>query len=245
MGKKALRKTSMNQPIDCACVIHGEYYQFDYVDKLYNGLIKNLSRPVNLHVYTEESRHVPEPYIHHPLQDLGVSGPRKSWWYKLQLFDNKNFNGQLLYFDLDVVIVDNIDFLVELSTKYFWGIRDFRYLFSPSKRTLNSSIMYFNTEVFSYVWDEFQKHSQMHMSRLHGDQDFIDRVIPAHHKQFFNEELIKSWRWQCLDGGYDTRYKQHKSPGTGTTVAHPTRVMIFHGKPKLHEINDPIIAKYW
>ena len=47
MGKKALRKTSMNQPIDCACVIHGEYYQFDYVDKLY--ILRSRGSNYNIH----------------------------------------------------------------------------------------------------------------------------------------------------------------------------------------------------
>jgi len=261
MGKKAFRKAieankkvpdpvtdipiKTGVPVDCACVIHGTYYDFSYVDKLYRGLCRNLSRPVNLHVYTEAHRDVPLPYIKHSLQNLGVEGPRKSWWYKTQLFDVNQFKGQLLYFDLDVVIVDNIDFFLELSTNYFWGIKDFRHLFNRSRQTLNSSIMYFDTRKFNYVWDQFLLRPEEHMRRFAGDQDFVDRIIQPKDKQFFDVDLIKSWRWQLFDGGYDTKKRRHLQPGTGTKITKPTRIMVFHSKPKLHEINDPVIDKYW
>jgi len=260
MSKKASRKAldaplvpdpptvsqhKTGDPVDCACVIHGSYYSFDYVHKLYNGLCRNLTRSVRLHVYTEAERIVPEPYIHHALKNLEVEGPKKSWWYKTQLFDSNQFSGQLLYFDLDVVIVDNIDFFTELSTDCFWGIRDFRYLFNKTRRNLNSSIMYFDTQKFNYVWQQFMTNPAEHMRRLHGDQDFIDRAIPPNDKKFFDEDLIKSWRWQLLDGGYDVKSRRHYEPGSGTKITTPTRVMVFHGKPKIHEVNDAIIHKYW
>lgn len=260
MGKKAARKTlekemetwlqqpvaqKVGSPIDCACVIHGGFYSFDYVQKLYRGLQRGFSRPVNLHVYTEPGREVPAPYIKHSLKDLGVEGPRKSWWYKTQLFDTEHFSGELYYFDLDIVIVNSIDWMTELSESFFWGVRDFRYLFNSRKKGLNSSIMKFNVNQHKYVWDEFIKQPTMHMNRMHGDQDFIDRVIPADKKMFFSEQKIKSWRWQLVDGGYDTVKRQHKNPGQGTVIDPATSVAVFHGKPKLHEIKDNTILGYW
>ena len=99
MGKKTV---ALSQPLNCACVIHGDAYSFDYVDKLYSMLSRNFSIPIVLHVYTESHRIVPAHYIKHNLVEWPkIFGPKKSWWYKLQLFDRTHHSGNLLYFDLD------------------------------------------------------------------------------------------------------------------------------------------------
>ena len=232
--------------IDCACVIHGDAYDFEYVHKLYRGLQRGFGkRAITLHVYTEEDRPVPAPYVKHVLQDMRKHNCRKGWWYKTQLFDRKQFNGQLIYFDLDVAITGDLSWILELDTKYFWGIRDFRYLFNPRRRELNSSVMYFNTDKFNYVWSEFKLSPETYMNRLHGDQNFIDRQIPTEQKRFFEETRVKSWRWELVDGGYDIETRKHKIPGLGTIIDPTTSVAVFHGKPKLHDIIDAEIDKYW
>jgi hypothetical protein len=92
-------KENISGPIDCACVIHSDAYSWDYVERLYSMLSRHLSLGVRLHVYTEADRPVPAPFIKHALDDWEISGPRRSWWYKLQLFDSEKFSGSLLYFD--------------------------------------------------------------------------------------------------------------------------------------------------
>jgi len=219
-------------------------YDWIYVDKLYKGLKRNLNKKIKLHVYTEPGREVPDKYIKHPLKDLSPHGASKGWWYKVQLFDRTQFSGQLLYLDLDVAISGSLDWILDCDPKYFWGIRDFRYLFNQRKRELNSSLMYFNVDKFGYIWEDFKLDPGAYMSRLHGDQNYIDKKVPPPQMQFFDEKLVRSWRWELLDGGYDINTHRHKAPGTGTFVD-DTRVIVFHGKPKLHEISDPVIDKYW
>lgn len=230
--------------IDCACVITGDKYDFDYVHKLYNGLTRGFTNPVTLHVYTEESREVPKPYVKHTLKNFKTRHD-KGWWHKLQLFNPGLFDGQLLYFDLDVVIVNSLDWILDLDTKYFWGIRDFNYLWSERRIELNSSIMYFNTTKFRYVWNEFNKMSTHWMNRLHGDQNFIWRQIPPDTQRYFNELQVKSYKWECLDGGWDNDRRVYRAPGTGTVIPKETSVLIFHGKPNPNEVNDKVIKKFW
>ena len=97
--------------IDCACVIHGSGYDWPYVERLYNMLCRNLSAEVRLHVYTEHDRSVPPHMVKHILDDWGISGPKRSWWYKMQLFNPAHFAGNLLYFDLDVVIANQLNWI--------------------------------------------------------------------------------------------------------------------------------------
>jgi hypothetical protein len=233
--------------IDCACVLHGTKYDWTYVDRLYNMLGKNLSLPVNLHVWTEYHREVPEHMIKHTLDDWpGISGPKKSWWYKMQMFNPEYFNGDLLYFDLDIVIVRKIDWILSLDTEYFYGIKDFKRLQNPFYESINSSVMWFNTDKFSWIWDRFSQHNiRAIVNRYHGDQDYLNDIIPKAQRQYFDLDLIKSWRWQCYDGGMNFTKKTHYRPGVGTEIDDKTAILVFHGNPKPHEISDPVIQNLW
>ena len=60
--------------IDCACVIHGSTYNWQYVERLYNMITRNIDRPVHMHVYTEHDRSVPPHMTKHILDDWGIAG---------------------------------------------------------------------------------------------------------------------------------------------------------------------------
>ena len=137
-GLVAPATSNSTSPIDCACVIHGSLYDWKYVDKLYNMLTRHLTRTVRLHVYTEAGRSVPSPYIKHELIDWKISGPKQSWWYKVQLFNSEHHRGSLLYLDLDTVITKNIDWIWQLKTRHFWAVKDFKYLWRPAFQSINS-----------------------------------------------------------------------------------------------------------
>lgn len=233
-------------PIDCACVIHGDGYNWQYVERLYNMLNRYITPGIRLHVYTEADRIVPSPMIKHELKDWGISGPKQSWWYKMQLFNTEHHAGPLLYFDLDVVIIKNIDWIWKLSSEQLWGVRDFKYLWRPTNYGLNSSIMWWDTRKFNYVWEEFSKNNiTQSIVGYHGDQDYITQAIQPVDRRFFDINRIKSWRWECLDGGYNFQKKRYNSPGTGTTVSDLTNVLVFHGNPKPSDVQDSMIIQYW
>ena len=233
--------------IDCACVIHGTAYDWTYVEKLYNMLSRHIPQGIKMHVYTEHDRSVPPHMIKHCLEDWpGITGPKKSWWYKMQLFNTEHYQGDLLYLDLDVVVMSDISWMFALSTEKFWSIRDFRYLQNENQGSMNSSVMWWDTQRFHYVWDEFCKTEKRHwFLKYPGDQDFISDTVNIQNRRFFDQQRIKSWRWQCLDGGYDFSKKQWKIPGAGTAIDHETSILVFHGNPKPNEVTDPVIQHYW
>lgn len=232
---------------NCACVIHGDAYDWIYVERLYNMLKTNLSGEFNMHVFTESNRLVPAHMVKHELLEWpGISGPKKSWWYKMQMFNSQNFEGTLLYLDLDTVITKNIDWIWNSSNQYFWSIRDFKYLWRPGWNGLNSSVMFWDTKKFNWIWKNFsEKNINATVKLYHGDQDFLTAVLDPKDLRFLNQELIKSWRWQCKDGGLDMKTRQYRRPETGTTVEPSTNIMVFHGKPKPHELDDAVVDKYW
>lgn len=232
--------------IDCACVIHDTLYSWDYVEKLHRGLQRNLSIPVRMHVYTEAERDVPDTMIKHVLEEWpNVRGPKRSWWYKIQLFNTELFSGDLLYFDLDTVITGNLDWIWVLSTdQYFWALKDFQYLYRNVIK-INSSVMWFNNQLWKNVYKNLDLTKIRIANKHYGDQDHIYANIPRHRVKFLDSHRVNSWRWQAHDGGWDFANKKHKNPGAGTKLEPDVSILVFHGNPKPHEIQDELTNKHW
>ena len=233
--------------IDCACVIHSTGYDWRYVENLYSMLTRALPGGIRFHVYTEHDISVPPHMIKHILTEWpGIAGPKKSWWYKMQMFNPGHHAGNLLYLDLDTVVVRDLSWVTTHDTSYFWGIRDFRYLQNPHHSVFNSSFMWWNVSNFSRIWDQFSQGDIAQLTKNNqGDQDYITKSINVNQRRFFEDRLFQSFRWQCLDGGYNFQRRQPRAPGTGVTIAPDTAVVVFHGQPKPHQISDPAIAQLW
>lgn len=232
---------------DCACVIHGDAYAWSYVDNLLIMLRRHLHKDVRLHVFTESWRDVPEPYVRH---DLVVwpqaQGPRGAWWNKLQLFGPGHFSGPVIYFDLDVVLVDDIRWLQDLDTQYFWAIRDWRWLWKANWTGINSSVMYWNAPDWTWIWDRVQEQGLDKIRSRHpGDQDWLTETVALTHRRFFEQQRIQSWRWQVHDGGMDMHTRRYRRPGAGAVIPPDTSIVVFHGRPKPHQIELPWIRRHW
>ena len=232
--------------IDCACVIHGDAYSWTYVERLYNMLSRHITPDIRLHVYTEADRPVPEPMIRHDLLPWHITRARRAWWYKMQMFNPEYHAGPLLYFDLDTVIVGNIDWIWQQPLQYFWGVRDFKYLWRPTHTGINSSVMWWDTRQHQQVWETFQAQDLVTvMRKYHGDQDYIGAVIAQDQRRFLDSNSIVSWRWQCQDGGFDFRRRRGHTPGTGTQIPESASVLVFHGSPKPDKITDVQVLQHW
>ena len=105
-------KVAVNEPIldkranYIVCLKHGTKYSSQYVNNLYNMVKRHCTVPYEFVCFTDDLRDIDPNIKTITLKPLGVSG----WWYKPIFFD-KNFplDGNILYFDLDVVIHKNID----------------------------------------------------------------------------------------------------------------------------------------
>lgn len=229
---------------DCVCLIHGRRYSWEYVTKLHSMLNRNSTVPIRLHVLTEPDRVVPAPMIKHDLQLWpGIAGPRLAWWYKMQMFDQARFSGFMVYFDLDVVITNNIDWLWQQDPKCFWAIHDFRRLWRVGEHKINSSVMAWDTKRFYWIWEDFSNSDmQVIIKKYRGDQNYLDAVMPGTHLRFFEQTSIKSWKWQISKNpGILPLLKSQIKNNTDL----PCSIIIFHGDPKPHEITEPHIQQHW
>lgn len=233
--------------LDFVCVIHGQLYPWVYVEHLYSMLQRHLKTNFRFHIFTESHREVPAYMIKHELTDWpGIHGPKSAWWYKMQIFDPLRGLGKVLYLDLDTVIVNDLSWIMDLDPTKFWSIRDFKHLWRPDWQNMNSSLMFFDSAKFAYIWRNFQTQTVHTISKqFRGDQDYLSHVVDRQHLQFVPMMRAVSWRWQIYQGGLDISKRHYRHPNQPTVIPADTSLIIFHGTPKPHDIEDPVILSHW
>jgi len=216
--------------INVFCVYVGNAYTIDYVQNLKRGVDKYLSEEHTFNIFTDRKDQIPQ------LEELGTIrfvpdlGVEKKWWYKMYMFARHfGVSGPVLYLDLDVIIIGDLDPLVTRDNK-FRIIHDFnRSNVGPHYNKSNSSAMSWNFEHHTYMWDRFKLDIPKHTTRMAGDQDFIH--LNAIDREWWPDNWIVSYKWEYRKG------KQYDPV--------QTKILVFHGKPKPHEIDDIALQEMW
>jgi len=139
------------------------------------------------------------------------------WWSKLELFrpDLAEGLGDILFFDLDTVIVGDLTDVAEVS--YLTLLEDFY----QSDR-LGSGMMYLPAEMREAVWQDWIKDPGVVMHSFRGDQEYLTPWWEG-----------TAERWQMLLPGQVVSYKVHVRGGV---VPEGVRVVCFHGRPRPWQI---------
>jgi hypothetical protein len=205
---------------------------------------RHLTVPYNFVCFTEDVkglntniqiRHLPEGYK--------ING----WWWKPYIFKQGHFaDGDInLFFDLDMVIVGNINKLATYMPESFVGLEDVGRVFRKHPAKLGSAVLKWPSNQFSNIWDLMENDSN-NFSRFRGDQDWIWSL----HKdtiKFFPELWIQSYKWEIrtkselIHNGSKYVFKDIRNP-----IINPeTAVLAFHGTPNPEDVQDPIIVDNW
>jgi hypothetical protein len=163
------------------------------------------------------------------------------------MFDpSLNLGNRVLYFDLDVIIHDNIDKLIVSYKNEFLGIRDFNRKFYSSWQYLNSSVMSWTHRTQTHIWDEYRKDISS-AQRLQGDQDWIWKTSQNKIK-FWPEEWIQSYKWETRSRNDLTLIngKRKFKNVNNDIIPHPRCcVSVFHGDPKPQDVEDKFVLDHW
>jgi len=229
--------------ITILCVRFGNRYGREYVERLRNMVSRNLTIPYEFVCLTDDK---------HPIEGVrSIYQPNanyaKGWWHKVHMFDpSLPLSGRILYFDLDIVIHDNIDKLAVLHPHQFLGILDFNRKFYESWKYLNSSVMAWNHGVETDIWDQFKSNQKSAMT-LQGDQDWIWKLAKDRIK-FWPKDWIQSYKWEIrgreqltvINGKRQFREVDH------TVEVDPNCcVTVFHGEPKPQDVKDKFVVDNW
>ena len=170
----------------------------------------------------------------------------KSWWSKLWMFaPEMPIKGNILFFDLDVVIFDNIDILFTHGPGKFHIIRDFNRCRIPEWKLSNSSCMRWESGTMQYLWSEFKDRSAQVMQQNHGDQDWITKRA-RDDINHWPDQWIRSYKWEMI-GYKDTKLRQNnkfifRRP---PKIEENNSVAVFHGEPKPFNCGDQFVIDNW
>lgn len=197
----------MSLTVWCVCTF--DKYDSGYVYNLKEMVENNLSIPHEFKCITTrklEGIHTVFPAL-----------PYQGWWSKLNLFSRAD--GPSIYFDLDVLIVDSIDYLADFTDNFSapanWA--------QSGHGGIQSSVM-----CWPGSWTYPLEHLQWPQARSKywGDQEYLWDLL--------GED------WQRIPG--IGSYKYHVRPAQ--QIPEGLSTIVFHGKPDPHEVDDPCISSF-
>jgi hypothetical protein len=225
------------------CVRFGNKYGRSYVERLRNMIARNITVPYELVCLTDDQ---------HPIEGVRSivqpqAGYQRLWWHKVHMFDpSLLLSGRILYFDLDIIICNNVDRLAAGAGNKFLGIKDFNRKFHPSWNILNSSVMSWIHGSQSHIFNDF-KSNPAQAQKLMGDQDWIWKV--AKDKiTFWPDEVIQSYKWEIRNRSdlvVEKGKRQFKSVLQDININPNCCVAVFHGDPKPEDVRDKFVIDNW
>lgn len=235
---------------DLCCVNVGTKYSPEYVEKLYNSAKRNCTVDYDFVIITDNPVH----YQHLDAKIITIEhdywkNPKQGWWYKMYLFNpDLPIDNQVLYLDLDVVVVSNIDKFFNYKQDQMCICQDFNRVTIPKYHVSNSSVMYFDRAQYADLWTTFINNHKELTSKYRGDQDYITAHL-GKNKHWWPQQWAMSWKWEVKGGGVKTNrgHGQVEYLSNKPYVLDPqTSLLVFHGNPNPHdELDFSIIKENW
>jgi len=232
---------NLSELYNVVCVNWGSKYSPEYVHRLHQMVKNNTSYCFQFYCLTDSPANYLEPII--PVQlEPGFEG----WWNKMQLFKSNILpQGEYLYFDLDVVIVDNIDCFFEFEG--FGITRDF---INPDDGLLggkefNSSIMRFTQD--DALWNFFVTNQSRWRDAQQKTPFFGDQNVISNHLNNigFDQPFPDDWIWSFKVGSIRGRRPVDHTKYFGSIIPEGGKVCVFHGKPNPDEVDVPWVNHHW
>ncbi len=223
------------------CYRWGTKYGAEYVNILRAMIARNLSVPHTFHCITDDPAGLHEAIVAHPLPDTGVTGI----WRKLMTFshDFLGLEGEwVVSFDLDLVIVGNLDFLAEQPDKTFVIGRNWsRNLKSGKGARASGSVYRLKVGSHAFVWENLIADFDGAVDRYHGKNRDIGEQnwLNAHIDEFnyFPDGKIVSFKRHCQAKGH--RLLGFNTAWFGTAQPpEPAAIVSFHGDPLAPDVRD-------
>lgn len=235
--------------INIICVLkQSKEYDKDYVIALYNAVSKHTSLDFQFICFTDDLDILPE--YKQEIYFIRLREGYDGWWNKIQIFQ---LTGKNLYFDLDTVIVNNIDifitcvYLLNEDTQFI-GVK----AFSPKralnpKKCMNSGVMGWNGD-FSYIFYDFdyEKVKRNQTTNMNDTEKYLGDQDVIHEKLIQRGVNVKFW--QDETGGLYS-YKKHcmGRPHVINEEIKDAKVICFHGHPRPREEAKKVswIKNHW
>ena len=215
------------------CVKWGVYYTCEDVNKLYKMVKKNLTVPFNFYCITEISKDLDPEIIAKPIIPFSKKMEPTTFIFVKEagLCDDNlaDLNGErVLFFDLDMIITDNIDCLFDYTKNddEFYIIKDWN---TKSGTTGQASCYSWVVGKLGFVKKDYED-NQLEVYAKYGSaaQEYLSDMVRERFGKinFWPEIWFKSFKFHCLPIPIVRKFKNSKLPKG-------CKVLAFHGEPKI------------
>ena len=226
--------------VNVVCIKYGRYYGAFYVNRLYAGVRKHLSRPFRFVCVTNDATGIrPEvecvPFAENP----GVPG--RKWpniFSKLTLFKDgfADLSGPTLCLDIDVLITGPLDKFFDYKPGDFCIIRNwvefYKRIFRRAPLIGNSSCFRFDAGRSNAVYEFFLREKDDPMKAnlfTKGSQKLQTRaMLHAGKVSWWPRGWVASFKRQCIPPFPLNKFIAPRQPKNASVIA-------FHGHPDIPE----------
>ncbi len=237
-----MRNTS--DPVLVLCMKWGKAYGPEYVNRLRNGVARNLSYPHRFVCFTDDTTGVDSSIETFPLPELGLPPEHKDLrWRKLALLGKNVFGlqGTALFLDLDLVVVDRLEPFLDYPGQ-FLIIRDMDLFRAKPLRKLNpkrdrflnmvgnSSVFRMEMGAHSDVLEEFVSDPMEAQSKFKISQQFMSDAL---HRRGLLEYWPKEW---CVSFKNHCVPRYWRSYFLEPSIPNSAKIIVFAGNLKMEHV---------
>ncbi len=237
-----MRNTS--DPVLVLCMKWGKAYGPEYVNRLRNGVARNLSYPHRFVCFTDDTTGVDSSIETFPLPELGLPPEHKDLrWRKLALLGKNVFGlqGTALFLDLDLVVVDRLEPFFDYPGQ-FLIIRDMDLFRAKPLRKLNpkrdrflnmvgnSSVFRMEMGAHSDVLEEFVSDPMEAQSKFKISQQFMSDAL---HRRGLLEYWPKEW---CVSFKNHCVPRYWRSYFLEPSIPNSAKIIVFAGNLKMEHV---------
>ena len=227
LHRRRVAKVPIGQPSpaqDCTivCVLKtGGDFDERYVINLKNMLSHNLKVPFRFVCLTDLDRIV-------GCETITLKDNLEGWWSKVEIFRPGLLgDGLKIYFDLDTVMIDNVDDLALLYGSLY-GLRPWN-LKNRNAGEMAAGLIAWRGNSCDFLYEQFNKSI---IPSYRSPQDYFSKTLIASGKPWTPlqdvVQGIKSYKRECRAG-----------------VPAGTKIICFHGRPRIHECENGWVKKAW
>lgn len=216
------------------CVLKaGGVYTIEYVRKLQSAIARHLTVDYQF-VCLTDVREIDFCDV------IPLKHNWSGWWSKIELFRPELPSCPTIYFDLDTLILGNIDYIAHVARfTDFAMLRGFNAKRNRILKDQNmaSGVMVGDFASRSEIYTRFLKDPQGYINEYrtewrHGDQGFIASVVGTGIPKL--QELLPE---NYIVGKRLTQQ--------GEFIPKKAKILAWSGEPRLHTIKGDLIANYW
>ncbi len=219
------------------CMKWGKKFSPLYVNTLAAMVRRHLDKPYRFVCFTENAEGLDPEIEIRPLPNMMLDSrlPERGW-RKLTMLGEKlaDLEGQALFLDLDVLILDRLEPFFEQPGQFLivheWGFRD--------DVIGNSSVFRFEIGQHQDVLDHFLTHGDEVRSQYRNEQAYLSHAI--HNKGilgYWPEEWCRSFKRSCMRPFPLCYFQPPKKPDN-------VKIVVFHGLPNPDQAIEGWVGKY-